>query len=30
MNEKNYSMELIDEYRNPELVKDLIKCIKNR
>ena len=30
MNEKNYSMELIDEYRNPELVKNLIKCIKNR
>jgi hydrogenase expression/formation protein HypD len=23
-------MELIDEYRNPELVKNLIKCIKNR
>jgi hydrogenase expression/formation protein HypD len=30
MTEKNYSMELIDEYRNPELVKNLIKGIKTR
>jgi hydrogenase expression/formation protein HypD len=30
MTEKTYSMELIDEYRNPELVKNLIKGINTR